>query len=102
MVSARQMLVITRFLGLEVAAAWSIGTRAFGLAVQLIGRISDMAAPVICEMLNRGERIRLARRYEELTVVKLAFSGWAAVAFALCNSAFVAVWTQGRIRWSPV
>ena len=31
-----------------------------------------------------------------------SLAGFAAVAYALCNSLFVSIWTKGQISWPPV
>ena len=96
---ASQTLVISRTLGLGAVAAWSVGTRAFNLLCQLIWRIFDFSEPVFSEMVVRGEWDRLRDRFRSITMVSASLAGAAAVVFALCNAAFVQVWTAGKITW---
>ncbi len=44
---------------LQAAAAWSIGTRMFNLACQVIWRISDVSTLAFAEMIVRGEKLLL-------------------------------------------
>ena len=99
LILASQIIVITRFLGLEAAAVWSVGLRMFNLISQIGWRISDMSQAALAEMMARGELPRLRDRYRSLAILKFSFTGWLAVSFALCNSLFITLWTHGKIMW---
>jgi O-antigen/teichoic acid export membrane protein len=96
---ASQTFIITRNLGLSAAATWSICTKAYSLIYLLLWRIVDFSIPAFSEMITRGERDQLRRRWRDLTMFVGALAGVAAVVFAVCNQPFVAVWTHGRIFW---
>jgi O-antigen/teichoic acid export membrane protein len=102
LITASQALIITRALGLQAAALWSVGTRTFTLVSQLIWRISDFASPAFCEMIVRGERALLRERYRTMVILTASLSGFFAVTFTLCNSPFVSVWTHQRFDWPPL
>jgi O-antigen/teichoic acid export membrane protein len=93
LIMASQTMIITRRLGLESAAAWYAGTRAFNLVCQALWRIMIVSAPALSEMMVRGEQGKLEERFKHILVVSASLSGVAAVAFAACNSLFVNVWT---------
>ena len=99
LVSSSQALIITRTLGLDVVAIWSVATKAFTLAQQFVWRLWDYSAGAIAEMIVRGERERLRRRFQEICIVTASLSILAAVGVAACNSSLLAVWTKGRIAW---
>src|SRR6266404_2043925 len=99
LILSSQVLIITRRLGLEVAFAWAIGTRAFNLICQCIWRIADVSWPGFTEMLVRGEAPRLRERYKALVVLTASFAAFAAVSYAMCNSLFVTVLTHGKLQW---
>ena len=99
LILSSQVLIITRVLGLKVATAWSIATRAFNLISQCIWRIADVSWPAFTEMMVRGEGTRLRERYKALVVLTASFSGFAAVSFAMCNSLFVTVLTHDKLQW---
>jgi len=99
LIMASQTIVITRMLGLEAAAIWSVGLRVFNLVSQVIWRISDMSGAAFAEMMVRGESVRLRERYREVVILTASLSGFAAVSFALCNSLFIPLWTHGKIQW---
>lgn len=99
LIMSSQIIVITRLLGLEAAATWSVGLRIFNLLSQLIWRLSDMSGSALAEMLARCELARLRERYRSLAILSFSFAGWLAVSFAICNSQFVTIWTHGKINW---
>jgi O-antigen/teichoic acid export membrane protein len=96
---ASQTMIITRRLGLQAAAAWSVGTRAFTLVSQAVWRVSDVSGPAFAEMMARGEHVLLRERYKAILILTASLSGFSAVIYALCNSAFVTVWTHGKFAW---
>jgi O-antigen/teichoic acid export membrane protein len=100
MINASQVIVVTRTLGLNSAAIWSVCTRAYTFANQLIWRPFDFSAPMLSEMVVRGEKDRLLHRFKGLVILTTSLAVFAAVMFSLCNAPFVALWTHGKIAWS--
>ena len=101
LIMASQTMIITRCLGLEAAAVWNVGTRAYNLVSQALWRVFDSSGPALSEMIVRGERVWLRERFKNLVILSAAMSGVAAVVFALCNSTFVSLYTHGKMYWSP-
>ena len=99
LISASQTIVISRTLGLESVAIWSVGTKVFTLIWQLSRRILDFAVPALSEMVARHEYDRLRERFRGVTIMTMSIGGLAAVLVAACNAPFVSVWTHGRIAW---
>ena len=97
-----QTFILTRWLGLEAAAVWAVMTKVFSLVSQLVWRMNVVAAPAFAEMLVRGEQEKLGRRYRSLFEMTMLATVWAALLLALGNSAFVDLWTNGRIHWEPI
>jgi O-antigen/teichoic acid export membrane protein len=97
-----QPLVVNGCLGSAAQAVWSIGTRAFAMISQVIWRIFDYSGSAFSEMMARGEQELLRERYKAVLMISASLGGVAAVCFALCNSAFVTVWTHARVPWSPI
>src|SRR5262249_51901109 len=54
----------------------------------------DSSGPALSEMIVRGEIALLRQRYKGIIVLTASVSGLAAVAYVLCNSLFVSVWTS--------
>ncbi len=101
LMTASQPVILARNFGLEAVATWSVGTRIFGLANQLVWKISDVAAPGLAEMMIRDEKAQLEHRYKQVAVVSIALAGWTAITLCQLNSLFVSVWTQNALSWSP-
>lgn len=101
LITASQTIIISRTLGLEIAAAWSVGTKIFMLVRQIQFQPFSAATAGLCEMVARHEVERLRSRFQNLVVLCASLGVFMAVAFALCNSLFVGVWTGGKIAWLP-
>jgi len=97
--NASQTLLLTRLLGLNAAAIWGVCTKTYPLFVQVITRIFDYSSSALAEMIVRGERELLLRRFREISVlsVNLAVAGGAILAVG--NGPFVKVWTGGKVGW---
>lgn len=100
LVNASQVIIISRTLGLNAAAVWSIATKTFMLAQQVVNRPLDFATAGFSEMIVRGERDRVFSRFRDLVVVSASLAVWAGLAVAICNDGFLFFWTKGRIHWS--
>ena len=100
MISASQAIVVTRVLGLNSAATWSVCTRSYTLANQLVWRPFDSSTSALSEMVARSEKDRLQHRFQGLVTFTISLSVIAAALFALCNRPFVFLWTHGRVGWS--
>jgi O-antigen/teichoic acid export membrane protein len=99
---ASQTIIVTRTLGLDATAAWAVGTKMFNLIVPLMCRPFGAALPGLYEMLVRGETRRLRDRFKDMVVLTASLGVLCGVSFALCNSLFVHVWTNGKIAWPPL
>ena len=101
LINFSQIFLLTRLMGLETVAIWSVCTRGCAILLQLISRVFDYSTSALAEMMVRGERERLLHRFREIEVlsVNMALAGGALL--AVCNSSFVDVWTSGKIHWLP-
>ena len=100
LITASQVPVITRTLGLEAAAVWSIATKLFTLAQQLLSGLMGFSEAAFSEMMVRGERVRLQMRFRDLVMLSVSVSAALGVTMALCNHAFLKIWTRDRISWA--
>ncbi len=101
MMDASQLIVITRTMGLEAAALWSVGTKAFQMVAQIHQRLLGVATPALCEMIARSEMERLRKRFTDMVCLVVGASVVAGTGIAVCNGAFVSLWTHGRMIWEP-
>jgi O-antigen/teichoic acid export membrane protein len=95
LINASQVVIITRTLGLTAAAVWTIATKTFLLAQQIVARISDFSSSALGEMVVRAERERLQRRFRELLTLTASVAVFAGASIAVCNGSFIAVWLKG-------
>jgi O-antigen/teichoic acid export membrane protein len=99
LIGSSQTVLVSRQLGLEAAALWSVMTKAFTLVFQIVAKIVGNAVPAFAEMHVRREEGRLWHRFQGLFLATNAFAIFCGVQFAACNGLFVTVWTQGRFSW---
>ncbi len=103
LISASQTILVARTLGLEAAAVWAACSRSFSLIQQVTYRVFDSSVSALAEMLVRGERDRLLRRFRSIVTLSCSGATVAAVLFAACNQVFVEVWLPGRrMGWDPL
>ena len=103
LIAASQVPIITRALGPEVglaaAATWSVATKIYTLAQQVIFRLLDFSAAAFSEMMARGERARLLNRFRDIVILSGSLSVAIGLTVAVCNRSFLDIWTQGQISW---
>jgi len=99
LINASQTILVTRVIGLDAAALWTGCTRAFLVVVQIIARVFDYSTAALAEMMVRGERENLKRRFRDIVALTMNMSVAAATIYAVCNGAFVQAWTSGRFAW---
>lgn len=95
-----QIILVTKLLGLEAAATFSVATKTFTMSQQLLGRILESSAPGLTEMFVRGDRLRFIQRFYQTVVVVAAFALVAATFIILSNRVFVNFWTHGKVNWA--
>lgn len=94
-----QIILVTKLLGLEAAATFSVATKAFVMAQQLLGRVLESSAPGLTEIFVQGERLRFIQRFYQTVVLVAAFALIAATAIIVSNRLFVNIWTNGKVSW---
>ena len=101
-VMASQTLIVTRVLGLEGAAIWSVCTKMFALALQLVWRLYDFSSTAFAEMFVRKEEEQLQRRFKGIVIVTASLAALAGVLFAIFNQPFVALWAGQQLAWDNI
>ena len=59
LIMASQTIIVTRALGLEASAVWTVCTKSYMLVNLLVWRVYDFACPAFAEMFVRHEQPRL-------------------------------------------
>jgi O-antigen/teichoic acid export membrane protein len=101
LLTASQVVIVTRTLGLDAAAVWSVATKVFTLAQQIVFRICESSLPALVEMFVRREISLIQTRFRHVILLSASVSIVAGATIAVSNGSFLAVWTQGRIAWGP-
>ncbi len=96
---ASQVILVTRVIGLEAAAIWSVCARAYNLILQFTSKLRDYSEPALSEILVRKEHARFLSRFRSLISISTSIAAFSAVMFALGNQPFVDVLTRGVIHW---
>ena len=99
LISATPIILISKVIGLDAAATWSVGTKLFTLFQQIIWKILDYSAGGFAEMFVRSEHQILRVRFFEITSLTAFLSPIFAGLLIVCNSPFVSLWTSGKISW---
>ena len=99
LIMASQTLVLSFAVGVTTAAVWSIATRPFLMAGQLVWRFFDSSMPALAEMMARREVARLQVRFEDLNKITGLLGVAAGAMLIAVNQPFLAIWTHGRIQW---
>ena len=86
-------------MGLDAAAVWSICTKSFALAQQMIVKIFDFSTPGFSEMIVRGEILRFKSRLPAVLNLTAVGAGFFGVLGALGNRMLISYWTQGKVSW---
>lgn len=97
LVNACQVMVVSRCLGLEAAATYSVATKFFYLAQQICSKIVQSSVSGLTEIFVQGLRPLFLKRILDLFSVVGVCAAWAACALILINGQMVRAWTSGKI-----
>jgi len=96
--NASQIMVISRSLGLEQAAVFSVVTKTYFLAQQLGNKVVQNSVAGLTEIFVRGERQTFFNRSIHIFLLVAASAFWMGTVLVLTNSAFVDFWTSSKIQ----
>jgi len=99
LLNASQVIIVSRTLGMNTAAAWTVATKSFQVAFQFVQRIFDFSASALAEMIVRGERANLRRRFRHVLLLTASAVILAGAFTVVCNRDFLLVWTKGTVSW---
>jgi len=100
MVNASQIMIISRFVGLDAAATFSVGTKLYSLGQQLVAKVVGTAAPALTELFVRGEASKFKDRFFDVVSITVFLATLFASILVSGNSAVVSIWTSGIINWN--
>jgi len=101
-ISASQIVLVSRLIGLDAAAVWSVCTKGFTLAQQIVFKILDFSAPGFSEMVVRGETARFRERLGTIVSITAVAAALFATLGAFGNRTLVLLWTGGKVTWDQL
>jgi O-antigen/teichoic acid export membrane protein len=101
LLSASQVIVVSRMLGIEAAAVWSIATKIFSMAQQFVSKILESSVGGLTEIFVRNETDTLKKRFHDIVTISAIMAVAACAGIALMNGPFIEIWTAGKVSWSP-
>ena len=100
LVNTLPMLLISRWMGLDAAAVWSVANKSYFILRQILGRPFQYGVSMIADVLsNKGERAMLARWMQMSQLMTAAALALYPICTAM-NREFLSIWTHGTIGWS--
>src|SRR5271166_3782701 len=99
-ISASQIVLVSRLIGLDAAGVWSVCTKSFTLAQQIVFKIYDFSVPGFSEMVVRGEIARFRERLATIISITAVAAGLFAILGAFGNRTLVSYWTGGKVSWN--
>ena len=100
LVNASQIMILSRFAGLNVAATFAIGTKAYSMFQQFTGKIIDASLPILTEMFVQGDMDKLNHRFINVVSITAFLATTGAAILLAGNTAIVGFWTSGSIFWT--
>jgi hypothetical protein len=98
-VNTLPMLLISRWMGLDAAAVWSVANRSFFILRQILGRPFQYGVSMMADLLAYKGHEAMLSRWMQMSQVMTAC---ALALYPICsaiNSEFLAMWTHGAIAW---
>jgi len=99
LVNASQIMVVSRLIGLEMAATFAVGTKIFALGQQFVGKVLESASPALTEIYVRGELELFRCRYWKMIEISGALAAIGGAGLILGNQSLISVWTDRMIHW---
>jgi len=92
-------LLISRYMGLNDVATWTIGIKLGMLIQQFVHKIINFSYPFFGEMHVRGEKARLANRMKDLCFAVSTLMAIAGGGLLFFNTSFIKFWTGSEVIW---
>ena len=100
LVNASQIMILSRFAGLDAAATFSVGTKFYTMGQQFVGKVLENSAPALTEIFVRGDEARFNERFWNVFAVTAFLAVIGASGLLMGNQLLVSLWTAGVIHWS--
>lgn len=99
LIMATQMALVSRYLGVSVAAVWLAAPKLYQLCNQMLAKLWDYSVPRFSEMMARGEIAAIREGFHFVFRSIACLGGLSLGCLAALNSTFLERWTAGKIEW---
>lgn len=96
---ASQVIILSRFAGLESVAAWAVGSKMFFFCRDFSNQIAQASGPLLIEIYTRGEFLLASKKLQDLALLSGSFATILGSFLIVGNRPFVSLWTKGLIQW---
>jgi len=94
-----QSSILSRTLGLEGVAIWSVGSKISNLLSQALSKFFESSFAGMSELLEVGQAQQMLRRFTQILFSATCFALLLASAVVLSNDWFVGFWTNHKVDW---
>lgn len=100
LVNASQIMILSRFAGLEAAASFAVGVKMYALGQQCVVKVIENSAPALTEFYVRNAREQFVSRFWNALSLTVFLAAVGGTGLILGNSPLVKLWSSGSIVWS--
>jgi len=97
--SSAALLCAARTLSLSEVATLAIGLKVMNLCQNLFQKLMQNASPGLTEIFVRGDISHFVQRFRQILFLSAFMAIFGALFLVAVNSAFVSVWTGGRVHF---
>jgi len=97
-----QSSVLSRTLGLEGVAIWSVGSKATSLLSQVLSKFFESSFAGMSELLELGQTQQMLRRFAQILFSATCLAFLLAAIVVLSNDWFVRFWTNHLVEWPRI
>jgi O-antigen/teichoic acid export membrane protein len=97
-----QSSVLSRTLGLEGVAIWSVGSKVTSLLSQVLSKFFESSFAGMSELLELGQTQQMLRRFAQILFSATCLSFLLAAIVVLSNDWFVQFWTNHLVNWPRI
>jgi hypothetical protein len=96
-----QAAFMTRILGVESIAIWSVGSKIANLLVLLFSKVFESAFSGMAEIKESSNLSDMSRVYLRLFLISMSFVFIIAFFLLWSNGPFIRLWTSDKLIWPP-
>jgi hypothetical protein len=102
LLTVSQTALVTKTMGLAMAAIWATAPKLFQLIFQLISKLWDYRVPHLSVLMAESKIDAIIPAFRNLFKASAFLGGGALGATCALNTDFLRIWTRDEITWNPV